>query len=222
VNARAVLSPVPPSRIAAFCSTAEHCAKMPSVEPDDLAEQDHDAGGLEPEQSLANKIGTVAAALLGLAFVIIAIGAALAALAAGVILVIKVLPGHVTVKNNPGYLDNVFGNRWIVWAARVALLGFGVVAAFTSLYVCASIIMRMVKGHWLRSAGPFQAEVEQAQQELSGAETWIADWQATEARNTDLSQHLEQANATIEWLANQLDEANVRLAELEGNQGGGG
>jgi hypothetical protein len=168
---------------------------------------------LEPTRSLAyrlgQKIGAVAAAVLGLIFVIIAVGAALAAIVFGVILVIKLLPAHVPEKRNPGYLDNVFANRWVVWAARLAALGFAVVAAFGSLYVCASIVMRMVKGHWLRSAGPFQAEVvEKVTEELNEAgDIWLNAWQESESRNTELSQHLEQATESIQWLVDRLNEA---------------
>lgn len=54
------------------------------------------------------------------------------------------------------FVDNVFDNRGVLWAARLLLVSAAAVLAFGGSFIVLSIGMRMKNREWLRRAGPFE------------------------------------------------------------------
>jgi chromosome segregation ATPase len=76
---------------------------------------------------------------------------------------------------------------------------------------------RIRSGHWLRSGGPFQAEiVERAEHALEDVEPLFEALSEAEQRNVDLDAALNDTNTLLEHLSGLLQEAqleNDRLLE---------
>ncbi|HKH64756.1 MAG TPA: hypothetical protein VKA35_04770 [Solirubrobacterales bacterium] len=87
---------------------------------------------------------------------------------AGLILLIKGLyPADLPTTKDPDFIDNVFDNRAVVWAARLLLVSAAAILAFGGLFIVISTGIRMKNGEWLRRAGPFEIS-ETAVSEIEG------------------------------------------------------
>jgi hypothetical protein len=64
------------------------------------------------------------------------------------------------VSQNPDFIDNIFDNRGVLWAARMLLISAAAVLAFGGIFIVVSIGIRMKNGEWLRRAGPFEISVD--------------------------------------------------------------
>jgi len=60
------------------------------------------------------------------------------------------------------FLDAIFDSAPVVGAARIVLLAAAVVLLLVGFYVAASVVVRVRRRQWLRTAGSFEAEVEVA------------------------------------------------------------
>lgn len=88
-------------------------------------------------------------ALVSLGFVV--------ACALAIVLIVKGLyPANLPQSRNPDFVDNVFDNRGVLWAARLLLVSAAAVLAFGGIFIVVSIGIRMKNGEWLRRAGPFE------------------------------------------------------------------
>jgi len=182
----------------------------PSADPDVTDVDGEVAEPFATPASLGYRVGVAFGGLVLLILVVATFAAAIGALVAMGFLAYTVLPESVPAKANPGYVDVIFENRWIIWVSRMAILAAGAAFGFFAIYVVTSIIARMTRRQWLRSGGPFHAEVaERADDALDIASDVYQDlWNHSEERNRDLEQQLEETNMVVEELL-------ARLAELE-------
>jgi hypothetical protein len=87
------------------------------------------------------------------------------ALLVGLFFLMKGLfPADLPQPDDPDFVDAIFSNRAVIWAARVLLVAAAVVLAVGGVFIVASIVFRMKTGDWLKRAGPFEvSEVEVAE-----------------------------------------------------------
>jgi len=152
-------------------------------------------GASEPSEANGGPISTTFALLLILA------------LAVGVILLIKGLyPTDLPATKNPDFIDNVFDNRAVVWAARLLLVSAAAVLAFGGLFIVISTGIRMKNGEWLRRAGPFEIS-ETAVSEIEGqVDFWRTAALAGQEEVEELTERLQESDELIEQLHNMLDD----------------
>jgi exonuclease VII small subunit len=130
-------------------------------------------------------------------------------------------PDHVTQKQNPNFIDNIFADPVVIAAARIVLLSVAIVLLFGSIYVAASSVVRIKRGQWLRRAGPFEAnlaEAEEAEEELESVEDMLLDlYSDAIEENEELSERLQERDEQME----QLYAAYLAALGDEGAQEGG-
>jgi hypothetical protein len=133
---------------------------------------------------------------------------ALALCFAGAVLLIKGLyPADLPSTANPDFIDNVFDNRAVVWAARLLLVSAAAVLAFGGIFIVISTAIRMKNREWLRRAGPFEIS-ETAVSEIEGqVEYWRLAALAGREEVVELTQVLEESDELIEQLHQVLDES---------------
>src|SRR4051812_13559390 len=89
------------------------------------------------------------------------------------LLVRGLYPADLPASRNPDFLDNVFHNRAVLWAARLLLVSAAGVLAFGGIFIVASIGVRMKNGEWLRRAGPFEISEGPAHQTAGEVDFWL-------------------------------------------------
>jgi hypothetical protein len=95
------------------------------------------------------------------------------AIAATITVLVKGLyPVDLPASASPDFIDNVFDNRGVLWAARLLLVSAAAVLAFGGTFIALSIGMRMKNGQWLRRAGPFEI----SEGKLGQAEAEVGFW----------------------------------------------
>lgn len=113
--------------------------------------------------------------------------------AIGLALLVKGLyPADLPKSRDPDFVDNVFANRAVLWAARLLLVSAAGVLALGGIFIAASIGIRMKNGEWLRRAGPFEIserKVAQAEEELA---YWRQEALASEQEIVVLREQLGQ------------------------------
>jgi hypothetical protein len=57
---------------------------------------------------------------------------------------------------DPDFIDTIFDNRAVLWAARLLLVSAAGVLAFGGFFIVISIGIRTKNGEWLKRAGPFE------------------------------------------------------------------
>lgn len=129
--------------------------------------------------------------------------------AAGVGLLAQGLyPADLPESRNPDFVDNVFDNRAVLWAARLLLVSAAGVLAFGGIFIVLSIGIRMRNGEWLRRAGPFEI----SEGPLSQAEERVSFWRraarASQGEAASLREHLRQSEELIRIFARMLLSAN--------------
>jgi chromosome segregation ATPase len=84
-----------------------------------------------------------------------------------------------------------------------------------AVYFVRSIAHRMRSGHWLRSGGPFQAEiVDQVQNALADVEPLFQALADAEQRNIILDEALSDTNTFLEHLSEMLQESQTESEML--------
>jgi hypothetical protein len=153
------------------------------------------------------KIGQAIGAVLVAVVMLATFAAVVTILVGAVFLAIAVFPDSVVAKTNPNWVDNIFDERWIIFAIRLGILGAGTAFLFFVLYVIGSIVYRMGKGHWLRSGGPFEAGIPaQVSHELGRVEPVVRALEEAEDRNRELAEQLEQSDELIQQLLAEIQE----------------
>jgi hypothetical protein len=123
-----------------------------------------------------------------------------AAAAAVVLLVRGLYPADLPRSASPNFVDNVFDNRGVLWAARLLLVSAAGVLALGGVFIVVSIGIRMRNGEWLRRAGPFEI----SEGDVGEAENEIGFWRWTALVNqrkvAKLEEQLERAEELLEVL----------------------
>jgi hypothetical protein len=81
-------------------------------------------------------------------------------------------PADLPETRNPDFVDNVFDNRAVLWAARLLLVSGAGVLAIGGIFIVVSIGIRMRSGEWLRRAGPFEISEGSLGQARDEADYW--------------------------------------------------
>jgi hypothetical protein len=116
------------------------------------------------------------------------------------LLVKGLYPVDLPESHDPDFLDTVFDNRGVVWAARLLLVSAAGVLACGGIFIVLSIGIRIKNGEWLRRAGPFEISegpVGQAEGEL---EFWRRAAEANEEKTVELRDRLRRADELIQNL----------------------
>jgi|SRR5215213_8338095 len=104
------------------------------------------------------------------------------AVATGVALLVKGLyPADLPQSPSPDFIDNVFDNRGVLWAARLLLVSAAGVLAVGGVFIVVSIGIRTRNGEWLRRAGPFEV----SEGKLGEAEREVEYWRRAAEANRE-------------------------------------
>jgi hypothetical protein len=133
------------------------------------------------------------------------------------------LPSRAPTEANPHWLDSIFDSRWVIWIARLTGLVVLIMFLVFAVYFVSAIVVRMRRGHWLRSGGPFEAEIiDKAEGAMDEAvDQWAQSLQDAEARAADLELQLSETNQQLESvyaMATGLIEDNAGLQQALAEQ----
>jgi hypothetical protein len=127
----------------------------------------------------------------------------LAVCAAGIVLLEKGLyPADLPLTKNPDFIDNVFDNRGVIWAARLLLVSAAAVLAFGGLFIVVSTGIRMKNREWLRRAGPFEISETAVSEVERQLDQWRVAAQVRQKKVLELTERLDES----EELIAELDE----------------
>lgn len=131
----------------------------------------------------------------------------LVACVVGLVLLVKGLyPADLPPATSPDFIDNIFDNRAVVWAARLLLVSAAAVLAFGGIFIVVSIGIRMKNREWLRRAGPFEIS-ETAVSEIEGQlDFWRQAALAGQEEVAELTERLEESDELIEQLHTMVDD----------------
>jgi len=116
------------------------------------------------------------------------------------ILVKGLYPAHLPIDKNPDFIDNIFDNRAVVWAARLLLVSAAAVLAVGGVFIVASTVIRMRNQEWLRRAGPFEVS-ETVVSELDGeVEFWRKAALAGQEEVDELIARLDESAKLVDTL----------------------
>jgi hypothetical protein len=107
-------------------------------------------------------------------------------------------PADLPVSRNPDFIDNVFDNRGVLWAARLLLVSAAVVLAFGGIFIVLSIGIRMKNGEWLRRAGPFEISEGNLTQARNEIDFWFQAALRSREEAASLRGRLEHFEESIE------------------------
>lgn len=133
-----------------------------------------------------------------------------ALLVGGIVMAVQLWPDAIPRKKDPGFLDNIFASRLIVWTMRM-LLFVGV------LYAAGSIVHLISQNRWLSDFGPFKVSekvVDELEQRVqSGAEE--LEKQAEQA--AELAKRLERRDREVVKLVKERDALRDQLRDQVDN-----
>ncbi|MDQ3725634.1 MAG: hypothetical protein M3335_07075 [Actinomycetota bacterium] len=128
-----------------------------------------------------------------------AIGIALLVGVVALLLLVKGLyPANLPSGRNPDFVDTIFDNRGVVWAARLLLVSAAAVLAFGGIFIVLSIGIRMKNGEWLRRAGPFEISEGTLGQAMDEADFWRRAAEASREETASLREQLRGSGEVIE------------------------
>jgi hypothetical protein len=129
----------------------------------------------------------------------VGIGIALFVSALALMLLVKGLyPADLPSGRNPDFVDTIFDNRGVVWAARLLLVSAAAVLAFGGIFIVLSIGIRMKNGEWLRRAGPFEISEGTLGQTVEEAAFWRRAALASHEETASLREQLRRSREVIE------------------------
>jgi cytoskeletal protein RodZ len=153
----------------------------------------------------------------------VAMAAAIAVLVglAGLVALVmyRIYPDGVPSKKDPGFIDNIFDNNLVVFAARLVLFSAGLVLAFAAVYIVVSIINWFGMRQWLTRAGPFEVSQQAVATLQEDANFWRDTAVDANAEVQALSQRLGESDATVEQLYERLMEQEAELERLREEAG---
>lgn len=116
------------------------------------------------------------------------------ACAFAIVLVVKGLyPADLPKSRNPDFIDNIFANRGVLWAARLLLVSAAGVLAVGGVFIVVSIGVRMKNREWLRRAGPFEISEGKLDKATGEAEFWRRAALANQEDTVDLQERLRRS-----------------------------
>ncbi|HET7509858.1 MAG TPA: hypothetical protein VFJ65_06350 [Solirubrobacterales bacterium] len=130
----------------------------------------------------------------------VSFGLVIACAIAIVLLVKGLYPADLPQSRNPDFVDNVFDNKGVLWAARLLLVSAAAVLAFGGVFIVGSIGIRMKNKEWLRRAGPFEISEGALSQAKDEAGYWRRATLASEAKAVDLRDRIKRSEELIEDL----------------------
>jgi hypothetical protein len=134
--------------------------------------------------------------------VVIRIGLLAACAIALVLLIRGLYPADLPESRNPDFVDNVFDNRGVLWAARLLLVSAAGVLAFGGIFIVVSIGIRMKNGDWLRRAGPFEVSEGSLSQAEDRSDFWQQAALASEREALGLRERIRRSEELIKDLRN--------------------
>jgi hypothetical protein len=127
----------------------------------------------------------------------------------------RVYPAHhhrLPARHN--FINEVFANNLVLFAARLTLLSGAVVLAVAAVFIVISFYQRGKAGHWMARFGPFET---QAVEDLAGQmNQWIEWWQEENARAEELQVRVEESEALMGEVYAALEAAQTEIAILKG------
>lgn len=117
-----------------------------------------------------------------------------------VVLIKGLYPADLPSSKDPAFIDNVFHNRAVIWAARLLLVSAAAVLAFGGLFIVASIGMRMKNREWLRRAGPFEISETTLSEMTVQRDRWRVAALLQQERVAELTERLERSDELIAQL----------------------
>jgi hypothetical protein len=133
----------------------------------------------------------------GASRVLTSFGLVVACAVAIALLVKGLYPADLPESRSPDFLDNVFHNRGVLWAARLLLVSAAAVLAFGGVFIVASIGIRMKNGEWLRRAGPFEIAEGTLARAKEETDYWRRAALASETEALDLKERLKRSEELI-------------------------
>lgn len=118
----------------------------------------------------------------------------------------RAYPSHHTLPPKPNFIDNVFNNNLVLFAARLVLFSIAIVLAVGCVFVIASIIQRWKAGHWLTRFGIF--ETQQVEDLSEVVQMWQNIWVEANTENERLKEQLQQAIDLLEQAGLVGEETN--------------
>ncbi|HEX5982582.1 MAG TPA: hypothetical protein VFY69_00090 [Solirubrobacterales bacterium] len=115
-----------------------------------------------------------------------------------VLLVKGLYPADLPESRNPDFVDNIFDNRGVLWAARLLLISGAAVLAFGGVFIAVSIGVRMKNQEWLRRAGPFEISEESVDQAKEEVSFWHRVAQTNHEEAENLRKRLRRSEELIE------------------------
>jgi hypothetical protein len=131
---------------------------------------------------------------------VISLGLVVACAIAAVLLVKGLYPADLPESRNPDFVDNVFDNRGVLWAARLLLVSAAGVLAFGGIFIVVSIGIRMKNGEWLRRAGPFEISEGPLHETEDETDFWKRAALASEEEAFGLRERIRQSEELIKDL----------------------
>jgi hypothetical protein len=113
-------------------------------------------------------------------------------------------PVDLPESRSPDFVDNVFDNRGVLWAARLLLVSAAGVLAVGGIFIVFSIAIRMKNREWLRRAGPFEI----SEQRLVQAEDEAGFWLRIALANQEETIRLRERLGRSEELIADLEESS--------------
>lgn len=107
-------------------------------------------------------------------------------------------PADLPGSRNPDFVDNVFDNRGVLWAARLLLVSAAGVLAFGGIFLVLSISTRMKNKEWLRRAGPFEISEGALGQAEDEVEFWRRSALASQLETMNLRDRLRQVEEALD------------------------
>lgn len=127
-----------------------------------------------------------------------------------VLLAIGMFPADLPSKTSPSFIDTIFDNRGVIWAARLLLVSAAAVLAFGGVFIVASTVIRMKNGEWLRRAGPFEVSEAASSGIVGQAEHWREAALASGEEVAELTKQLDESGELVEQLHELLSERKER------------
>lgn len=124
----------------------------------------------------------------------------LAGIAAIALLIRGLYPADLPESRSPDFIDNIFDNRGVLWAARLLLVSAAGVLAIGGIFIVVSIGIRMKNGEWLRRAGPFEISEGNVSEAEGEAEYWRRAAEANREEAVKLGERLERAEKFVDNL----------------------
>jgi hypothetical protein len=113
-------------------------------------------------------------------------------------------PSNLPAATDPDFIDNIFDNRAVIWAARLLLVSAAFVLAVGGIFIVVSTVMRMKNGEWLRRAGPFEISEVSVEDMQGQIEFWRQKALARRSEAEDTQRLLDRSDRLIEYLFDRL------------------